>query len=270
MEVSRYSEWRLQRLPLMRQLIAPVTAACLILGAGLGMLTGVASAATGTLVLEDVLLIDGTGARAKPHQSIVVEDGKILRIVPAPQVTDLPPGAKVMHLSGTTVMPGIINGHGHLGITKGTVTQPGNYTEENIAAQLSQYERYGVTTMMSLGLNKNLLYKIRDRQEKGEIGGASILTADHGIGVPGGVPPMNVGADQVYRPKTAAEARADVSEMAARKPDLIKVWVDDSMHKLPEPNPTLYGAVIEEAHKDGLHVAAHVFYQADADEVAGR
>jgi len=222
------------------------------------------SGATKPVVLEDVLLIDGTGAKAKPHQSIVIEDGKIARIVAAPHVTDPPTGAQVIQLAGKTVMPGIINGHGHLGLTKGTVTTPENYTEENIAAQLSQYERYGVTTMMSLGMNKDLLYKIRKKQDQGTIGGASILTADHGIGTPGGAPKMNVEPGRLYRPKTAPEAREDVREMVARKPDLIKIWVDDNMHSLPEPNLAVFGAAIDEAHKNQMRVAAHVFYQADA------
>ena len=225
------------------------------------------SAATRSVVLEDVLLIDGTGAKAKPHQSIVMEDGKIARIVNGPHVSDPPAGAQIIQLSGKTVMPGIINGHGHLGITKGTVTAPENFTEANIAAQLSQYERYGVTTVMSLGLNKDSLYRIRERQDKGQIGGASILTADHGIGTADGAPKMNVGPERVYRPKTAAQAREDVREMAARQPDLIKVWVDDNMHTLPEPSPTVYGAAIQEAHKDGFRVAAHVFYQGDAKKL---
>ncbi len=225
------------------------------------------SAATPTVILEDILLIDGTGAKPKPHQSIVMEDGKITRIVAAPQVSDLPAGAQVIHLSGKTVMPGIINGHGHLGLTKGAQSAAGDYTEDNIAAQLSQYERYGVTTMISLGVNKDLLYRIREKQEKGIIGGATILTADHGVGTAGGAPKMSVEPGRVYRPKTAAEARADVDEMAERHPDLIKVWVDDNLHTLPEPNPSVYRAVISEAHKDGLRAAAHVFYQADADKL---
>jgi hypothetical protein len=43
--------------------------------------------------------------------------------------------------------------------------------------------------------------------------------------------------------------------------------VDDNLHTLPEPNPSIYGAVISEAHKNSLMVAAHVFYQADATKL---
>jgi imidazolonepropionase-like amidohydrolase len=78
------------------------------------------------------------------------------------------------------------------------------------------------------------------------------------------VPAVNVGPDQLYRPATPEEARKDVDEMAARHPNLIKVWVDTNFHALPEPNPAMYGAVIDESHKQHLKVAAHVFYLADA------
>jgi imidazolonepropionase-like amidohydrolase len=131
------------------------------------MSTRVLSAATLPVVLEDVLVIDGTGAKPKPHQSIVIEDGKIARIVAAPRVADPPAGAQVIHLSGQTVMPGIINGHGHLGLTKGAQGSADDFTVENIASQLSQYERYGITTIMSLGVNRDLLYQVREEQEKG-------------------------------------------------------------------------------------------------------
>ncbi len=59
--------------------------------------------------------------------------------------------------------------------------------------QLVQYEDYGVTTVISLGMNKDLLYKIRSDQEKGKEPGATVLTAGRGIGVPNGVPPVKVG-----------------------------------------------------------------------------
>ena len=216
-----------------------------------------AFAAAGDVVLQDVRLIDGTGANPVDHVSIVVHGAKIAQIVKNGADLSIPAGAQVMKLTGKTVMPGIINGHGHLGLV-------GDYTAENIEKQLRQYERYGVTTMISLGMNRDLVYKLRSQQETGVLGGATLLTADRGIGIPGGMPPMNVPPDQIYRPTTPEEARKDVDAMAARDANLVKVWVDDSLHKLPPPNPEIYAAVIDEAHKQHLRVAAHVYYLTDA------
>ena len=172
--------------------------------------------------------------------------------------------ATVLDLAGKTVLPGLIAGHAHLGLSQGTSGGPPAYTVENIERQLLQYQRYGITTLISLGMNKDAMYQLRTEQQQGKLGGATILTADRGVGTPSGVPAMKVDPDQLYRPANAEEARHDVDEMAARHANLIKVWVDDNFHTLPEPNPTVYAAVIQEGHKHHLRVAAHVFYLADA------
>jgi imidazolonepropionase-like amidohydrolase len=52
--------------------------------------------------------------------------------------------------------------------------------------------------------------------------------------------------------------------LAARKVDIVKIWVDDRNGRAPKLSPTLYRAVIDEAHKRGLRVSAHVFYHDDA------
>jgi imidazolonepropionase-like amidohydrolase len=225
----------------------------------LGALT--AQAQTETYLLQDVRLIDGTGKPARDHVNILVTGGRIARLSSGAIKA---PGSHVLKLSGKTVMPAIINGHGHLGLTQGVTTSPDNYTQANVERELDQYQRYGVTTMISLGMNKDLLYQFIQRQQEGTMDGAMALTADRGLGVPGSVPPVKVGADQVYRPATPEQARQDVREMASRHPSLIKMWVDTNLGKLPAPNPAVYGAAIDEAHNLHFRVAAHVFYLADA------
>ncbi len=212
-------------------------------------------------VLQDVRLIDGTGHAPVNHSTIVIRNGKIASITAGKT------GAASNHtlnLSGKTVMPGLINAHGHLGLVSGTGVSSSNYNGVNIMRQLVQYESYGVTTMVSLGLNKDYVYTIRAEQGKGNEPGATLLTAGRGIGVPNGMPPMKLGKDQLYRPAIAEEARAAVRETAAHSPNLIKIWVDDNHGKLPKMRPEIYTAVIDEAHRADLKVAAHVYYLEDA------
>ena len=216
-----------------------------------------------TIVLEDVRLIDGSGDPPVQHASVVIRGEKIQQVVRAARAK-APAGARVLNLSGKSVMPGIINAHGHLGLVSGTSVSSANYTRANVEKQLETYERHGITTVVSLGMNQDLLYEMRAAQEKGQASGATILTADRGIGVPGGMPPVNVNAGQIYRPASPEEARANVREMATRAPNLVKIWVDDNLHTLPAPNPAVVAAVIDEAHKQKLRVAAHVYYLADA------
>ncbi len=217
------------------------------------------------IVIPDVTVIDGSGGVPLQHATVIIEDSKIREIRTSPYKPQR--GERVLHFEGKFVMPGLISAHSHLGLVDGTTTKSENYNEANIERQLKQYEEYGVTTVMSLGLNKDLLYQLRDEQRAGKLGGAAILMAGRGIGVPGGVPGLNVGSDQVYRPKTPEEAQRAVREMAAHHPDIIKTWVDDNLGKLPRPNFEVEAAVIDEAHKQGLKVAAHVFYLADAKKL---
>jgi imidazolonepropionase-like amidohydrolase len=70
--------------------------------------------------------------------------------------------------------------------------------------------------------------------------------------------------DQVFRPETAEEARKDVRELAPYHPDLLKMWVDDGRGRVPKMSSEIYSAIIDEAHKNGLRVAAHLWYLEDA------
>ncbi len=53
-------------------------------------------------------------------------------------------------------------------------------------------------------------------------------------------------------------------DLAARKVDLVKIWVDDRGGRAPRLPPPVYRAIIEETHAHGLKVNAHVFYHEDA------
>jgi imidazolonepropionase-like amidohydrolase len=67
--------------------------------------------------------------------------------------------------------------------------------------------------------------------------------------------------------KTEVEARKDVQELAARKVDIVKIWVDDRDHAVTKLSPELYRAAIDEAHKHNLRVIAHIFALEDAKGV---
>ncbi len=66
------------------------------------------------LVLNHVRVIDGTGAAPMEDQRIDIENGKITRVQSAKLRNAYPPNAKVLDLTGKTVMPGIVGMHEHL------------------------------------------------------------------------------------------------------------------------------------------------------------
>ena len=220
------------------------------------------------IVLRGATLIDGTGRPPRQNATLVIDGDRISAVGDAARLK-FPAGARVVEVRGRTIMPGIINAHGHVGLVAGGQNRADAYTRENVQPQLLQYERYGVTAVLTLGLNRDLVYEIRDEQRRGALPGASLFTAGRGVGVPGGAPPVPSAPDQVYRPKTAEEAVANVREAATHKPDFFKIWVDDVFGRFPKMDPAVFKATIEEAHRNGIPVASHVFYLADAKELIG-
>src|SRR5215472_623294 len=218
-------------------------------------------------VLQKVTVIDGTGKPARQNQDVAIKGDRILSIGPTSSAH--PAGAKVVDMSGKTLMPAMINCHGHLGLLKGTTMASANYTEENIRAQLLRYETYGVGAVVVLGTDHDEIFALRDASRKGKLPGAAIYTAGKGFGVKDALPPVSFGMDQVNRPSTEAEAREELKALAAKKPDVIKIWVDDSLGTLPKMKPEIYTAIIRDAHRLGLRVASHVFYLEDARKLVG-
>jgi imidazolonepropionase-like amidohydrolase len=216
----------------------------------------------GLTALTHVRVIDGTGGTPLEDATVLIEGNHILSIRPG--TAAVPAAAKVLDLHGDTVIPGLINAHGHLALIADGQNSATSYTAENVLSELRQYESYGVTSMLSLGLNRDLLYQIRDQQRQGTLDGATVFTADRGMGVPDAAPGLPAASDQIYRPATPQEARAAVDAMATRHADIVKVWVDSVSGTKPAMSPEIYRAAIEEAHKRHLRVAAHVYYLADA------
>src|SRR6185369_5032738 len=98
------------------------------------LLTFAGSAAAQVTALTNATLIDGTGATPQGGATIVMQNGRIAAIG---RGVTVPAGAAVIDLSGKYVVPGIINGHGHVG--------PAAHER-----QVRQYALYGVTTTTSM------------------------------------------------------------------------------------------------------------------------
>jgi imidazolonepropionase-like amidohydrolase len=175
-------------------------------------------------------LIDGTDRAPVPNATIVVREGRIVAAGPASSVT-IPAGAQRVSLAGKTVIPGIINAHGHV----------------NDPKDLSTYAAYGVTTVFSLGGEPQSVFAARAAQNTPALDHARVFLAG-----------------PVLAPKTPDEARSQVADVAAQKVDIVKIRVDDNLGTVPKMTPEVYRAVIDEAHKRGMRVATHLFYLADA------
>jgi imidazolonepropionase-like amidohydrolase len=191
-------------------------------------------------------IIDGTGKAVIERGTIVVQDGRIRQVGALDRVA-IPSGAERIDAKGKTIVPGLINTHGHVGGTQGLRSGPEYYNEEILLHQLGLYARYGVTTVFSLGGDAEQGFRLRDAQETPALAMARLYVAG----------PVITG-------KTPEEAKKMVDTVAALKPDFIKIRVDDNLGTTAKMPPAVYRAVIERAHEKKLPVASHMFYLDDA------
>jgi imidazolonepropionase-like amidohydrolase len=70
-----------------------------------------------------------------------------------------------------------------------------------------------------------------------------------------------------YEVETTAQVEKAVAELAAKKVDLVKIWVDDHLGKEQKISMDLCRAIIANAKKHGLSVGAHIFYLDDAKQL---
>jgi imidazolonepropionase-like amidohydrolase len=210
--------------------------------------------AADTVVLTGARLIDGTGRAPLEQATLVITNGRV-EAVGAPVAVNIPAGATAINISGKTLVPGFIDAHGHLGA--GDKKLP---LRDQIIQQLRLYAQYGVTTVHSLGDDGAESVKVHDEQERGTLDRARLYTAG----------PAVVG-------DSVDDARQKIDTVAAMRVNIIKtrmnrlIFADGSrtgspvsFRNVPDMTREVYRAVIEQAHKHGLKVAAHLFYLEDA------
>ena len=223
--------------------------------------------ASTAVVYDGARLIDGTGTPAIEVARLVV-DGGIFTEVGAQDDIEIPAGGEVVDLSGKSVMPALVNLHGHVGFQRGLTYDAANYTRDNIVDHLNRYAYYGVGVIVSLGTDAGDAWSdIRRDQNAGTLGGARLFTAGRGLARPNAGPGAAALRPSAYGVTSEEEGRRYVQELAARDVAFVKVWVDDRGGSVEKLEPDLYRAIIEEAHGHGLDVIAHVFYHDDAEEL---
>jgi imidazolonepropionase-like amidohydrolase len=213
------------------------------------------------MVLKNVTLIDGTGAAPVRAAAVVVDGGRVSWAGPLDRLK-APAGAQNIDLSGKYVIPGLIDAHVHLGLVHGLTQDVHFYTKDLVRQQLGVYAAYGITSVLVLGTDPDLIFEIRADQRRGPATSTRVFTAGQGLvykGSYGGVAGLN------ERVATPAEARAAVDAQVAKGVDVIKFWVDDEFGSLPiRMPPEVTQAIIDAAHLHHLRAVAHVFYLDDA------
>jgi imidazolonepropionase-like amidohydrolase len=228
-----------------------------------------AAPAADVLVLNHFTLIDGSGGAPVPDAAMIATDGRITWIGPAAELK-APAGAAVQDLTGKFVMPGLIDLHTHVSNSDVVMQDPVRFfTREGVTSDLKLYASYGTTSVASLGTDqKPLVYEMRAEQREGRPTVARVFTAGRGFTVKDGFPTNKGNVPGIpYEPSTPAEAAAQMEELAAERPDVVKIWVDDRFGDFKKTPIEISRSIIEVAHKHGIKVIAHVYYLSDAKQL---
>lgn len=223
------------------------------------------------MVLANARVIDGTG-RAPLEQAVVrVEDGRIVEV--SEQGGSAPEGS--LDLDGRTVMPGLIDAHAHLSSDisrspgfgpppplKGELPRPRALGYFVLAKTARVLLGAGITSVRDVGSYDDEAIALREAVRLGIVEGPRILSCGRIISAtaPGGAI-----FGSMYREADGPDdMRRAVREQLRRGADFVKLMATGARSVLAEdPEPAQMtaaelGAIVDEAHRLGVRVAAHV------------
>lgn len=192
----------------------------------------------GTVALTNAKVFDGSGAPARTGQTIVIEGDRITAVGRTGSV-DVPSGARVIDLSGQTVIPGLVGLHNHSYYTGGN----------GRAAQLSfsgsrLYLASGVTTIRTTGAQQPYAeLNLKREIDAGRVVGPTMFTT-------GPYLTGEQGSQTMTQLEGPEQARRVVRYWSEEGVDWFKAYTWISRAEL--------GAAIEEAHRHGVKVTAHL------------
>jgi len=219
------------------------------------------SAASPTL-FEGARLIVGDGSAPIDNSAFIVEHNRFTQIGRKGRLK-APAGARRVDLTGKTVIPALVDAHVHLGYRKGMSFSAENYTRDNLLETLDRFAYCGVAAVLEAGTGRgDLPFQVRSDARSS----ARYLTAGSGFAMPNAGPgvPMR---DAAFGVTTEAQARENVRTLISKRPDLIKIWVDDRNGTVEKLKPALYRAIIDEAHANHVRVMAHIAALDDAKDL---
>ena len=205
------------------------------------------------VALTHVQLVDGTGASARPDGTVILRGSTIESIGPF-STTAVPPGARVLDLSGHTVIPGQVGLHEHTYFASidGPSGRPTRIAHMNVSAPLL-YLAYGVTTAMTAG--SPLPYHELNLQravDAGETAGPRFHIAGPYLNGPSAAPWSSRNAvSAMFQPVTTAE---EVQRVIAYWASEGATWVKF----MGSITRDMLRAGVEAAHARGMRVTGHL------------
>lgn len=234
------------------------------------------------IVIRAGSLIDGQSGAEKKNQLIFVRGNRIDKVTD--RSAAIPGDAKVIDLSGTTVLPGLIDSHTHIFLWGEEPAKGGydvNILKAGIALRAARATsaakralEQGFTTLRDVETEGAGYGDVEIRQaiEEGTIPGPRLFCSTRGISSTGGYN-LEGYAPELTMPKGVqiidgpVEARRAAREQLDHGADWIKVytthrsWVDREGHLVSQPTLTVeeLRAIADEAHGWGKKVACHAY-----------
>jgi imidazolonepropionase-like amidohydrolase len=212
------------------------------------------------LALVGGMLLDGYEAPPIHHAAVLIEGDRIVRVGPAAGMT-IPPDYTLVDTSGRTMLPGMIELHGHLVILgHGSyatwfpwIEKQGGTPMLTRVMEISarQLLDAGVTSAVDLGTPLQPALTVRDRINRGEIPGPRMSMSGPWLTRTPGVFPL----EYQITVTSAAQAAQEVEKLAAAGVDVIKAHSGLTRED--------YQAIADAAHARKLRVHAHVYAEAD-------
>jgi imidazolonepropionase-like amidohydrolase len=190
------------------------------------------SDAAQTVLYQGARLVIGAGTVLESGD-FTVTDGRFDTVAPTGALT-VPAGPRTVDLSGTTVIPAMIDAHAHIGYEGYTGRGADHYSRANVIEHLERYAYYGFGAVFSAGSDPDdLALEIREAQERGDVGGARFVFAA-GMAPPGQGPnnqflehaltlAERTGMTVLRGVATTQQAREAVREVAAKGIPFIKI-----------------------------------------------
>lgn len=228
------------------------------------------------VVITSVGVLDVERGAVKANQDVTLKGGVIASIAPAgSQPTE--PGAVVIDGQGATLLPGLIDVHGHI-YADSSPTWVNRLPDPE--ANLREYLYAGVTTVFDPGDSSGDAIGRRERVASGELIGPHIRTAGPLLTIDGGHPIALVEAFAPWwiswylAPRVATAvgspeaARAAVDGLADRDVDFVKIAVDRIPLDAPRMDREIASAIVQQAAEHDLRVVAHIGTTEDAVDTA--
>ena len=224
------------------------------------------------ILVRDVAVFDSDSLAVTPHQDVLISGTRVVSV--APHVAgEAPDNTHVIEGKGATLLPGLIDMHGHIVATTGPTWETASPNPED---NLRAYVYAGVTTVFDPGDSSDEATERRRRVAEGELLGPRIYTAGKIIGDPDGHPRSVVDAlapgwiSWLLKSFVATgvadteDAIAAVDERAEAGVDMIKVAVDRIPLDAELMAQDTLRSLVEHSHERGLRAVAHIGTTEDA------